>query len=180
MSKRVLIVGATSAIAEAVARRYASEGASLFLAARNIQRAAAIAEDLRVRGAAAVRVGAYDALVPESAEDLVAIAWDALAGIDVALIAHGSLPDQPACATSVTLTRRGARRERPERHRPANPPGKPDGVFRGRHPRRDRLGGRRPRAPEQLYLRGGERVPRHFPRRAGPSSDPSRGAGTDR
>ena len=57
MSQRVLIVGATSAIAEAVARRYAAEGASLFLAARNTNRAAAIADDLRVRGATAVTVG---------------------------------------------------------------------------------------------------------------------------
>lgn len=106
MSKRILIVGATSAIAEAVARRYAAEGASLFLAARNTDRAAAIADDLRVRGAAAVWVEGYDATAPEGAERLVTAAWDALSGIDVALIAHGSLPDQQACAASVALTRR--------------------------------------------------------------------------
>jgi decaprenylphospho-beta-D-erythro-pentofuranosid-2-ulose 2-reductase len=106
MSKRTLIVGATSAIAEAVARRYAAEGASLFLAARNTEHAAVIADDLRVRGAAVVTVGAYDAANPDIADALVAAAWDALGGIDIALIAHGSLPDQPACAASATLTRR--------------------------------------------------------------------------
>lgn len=106
MSKRILIVGATSAIAEAVARRYAAEGASLFLAARNTARAAAIADDLRVRGAAAVWVEGYDATAPEAAERLVTAAWDGLGGIDVVLIAHGSLPDQQACAASVALTRR--------------------------------------------------------------------------
>ncbi len=106
MSKRILIVGATSAIAEAVARRYAAEGASLFLAARNTDRAAAIADDLRVRGATAVWVEGYDATVPEAAERMVTAAWDGLGGIDVVLIAHGSLPDQQACAASVALTRR--------------------------------------------------------------------------
>ncbi len=105
MSARVLIVGATSAIAEAVARRYAAEGAALFLAARRTDRAAAIADDLRVRGAAVVTVGAYDATVPDTADALVAAAWETLGGIDVALIAHGSLPDQPACAASAALTR---------------------------------------------------------------------------
>jgi len=105
MSQRVLIIGATSAIAEAVARRYAAEGATLFLAARNTGRAAAIADDLRVRGARAVQVGAYDATVTDNADALVATAWEALGGIDVALIAHGTLPDQAACAASAVLTR---------------------------------------------------------------------------
>jgi decaprenylphospho-beta-D-erythro-pentofuranosid-2-ulose 2-reductase len=105
MSIRVLIVGATSAIAEAVARRYAANGATLFLAARNLERAGAIADDLRVRGAARVAVGAYDAAEPNTAEALVAAAWDSLGGIDIALIAHGSLPDQQACAASAALTR---------------------------------------------------------------------------
>jgi len=105
MSQRVLIIGATSAIAEAVARRYAAEGATLFLAARNTARAAAIADDLRVRGARAVQVGAYDATATDGADALVATAWETLGGIDVALIAHGVLPDQAACAASAVLTR---------------------------------------------------------------------------
>jgi decaprenylphospho-beta-D-erythro-pentofuranosid-2-ulose 2-reductase len=106
MIAKVLIVGATSAIAEAVARRFASEGAALLLAARNIERAGAIAADLRVRGAASVAVERYDAAAPGSGEALAARAWDALGGIDTVLIAHGSLPDQRACAASAGLTRR--------------------------------------------------------------------------
>lgn len=106
MNARVLIVGATSAIAEAFARRCAGQGASLFLAARHTDRAAVIAEDLRVRGAAAVAVRAYDAAVPDTGEALVAAAWETLGGIDLALIAHGSLPDQAACQASGVLTRR--------------------------------------------------------------------------
>ncbi len=51
--QNVLIIGATSAIAEAVGRRYAARGAALFLVARRSERLAAIADDLRVRGARA-------------------------------------------------------------------------------------------------------------------------------
>lgn len=54
--QNVLIIGATSAIAEAVARRYAARGAALFLVARRSERLAAIADDLRVRGARATHL----------------------------------------------------------------------------------------------------------------------------
>lgn len=95
--KRVLIVGATSAIAGAVARRYAAEGAALYLAARSAERLAAVAADLRVRGACEVITGAFDAHEPGRHAPLVDEAWAALGGIDVALIAHGSLPHQQTC-----------------------------------------------------------------------------------
>jgi len=48
---RVLVLGATSAIAQQLARAYAERGAALFLVARNEQRLSAVADDLRVRGA---------------------------------------------------------------------------------------------------------------------------------
>ena len=49
--RRVLVLGATSAIAQQVARLYADRGAELFLVARNEERLGAVADDLRVRGA---------------------------------------------------------------------------------------------------------------------------------
>ena len=52
--QRVVILGATSAIAEAAARLWAREGAHLVLVGRNAERLGAIADDLRIRGAAAV------------------------------------------------------------------------------------------------------------------------------
>ena len=51
---RILIIGATSAIAEATARLWAARGEALFLVGRNTARLDAIAADLRVRGAASV------------------------------------------------------------------------------------------------------------------------------
>ena len=90
----VLIVGATSAIARAVARRYAQGGAALVLAARDPARLAAVADDLRARGAAEVRT------VPFEADDLDghAAVVDAVRQrvLDAALVAYGTLPDQQA------------------------------------------------------------------------------------
>ncbi|HVI22317.1 MAG TPA: SDR family NAD(P)-dependent oxidoreductase, partial [Myxococcales bacterium] len=58
--KRVVVLGATSAIAQHVARLYADQGASLFLAGRNPARLAAVAGDLRVRGAGQVESAVFD------------------------------------------------------------------------------------------------------------------------
>jgi short-subunit dehydrogenase len=104
--RKVLIVGATSAIAEAVARRYAAEGAALFLAARSAEHLEAVAADLRARGAAEVATGAFDAHATSHHAPMIEEAWTALGGIDVALIAHGSLPDQHACQESFEAAQR--------------------------------------------------------------------------
>ena len=98
--RRVLIVGATSAIAEATARRFARRGDALFLAARSLERLQAIADDLRVRSAAQVEAAAFDATDFASHAALVDQAEAALGGLDLVLIAHGTLPDQKACAAS--------------------------------------------------------------------------------
>lgn len=104
--RKILIIGATSAIAEASARRWAAQDASLHLLARNEIRLATIAADLRVRGAAEVTTGVLDVddiAAHEAAFDAARIA---LGGFDVALIAHGTLPDQAACWSSVADTLR--------------------------------------------------------------------------
>lgn len=100
---KVVIFGATSAIAQAVARRLATEGASLFLVGRNAERLGGIAADLGVRGAKSVGIAAVDlADLPQHAS-LVEQARAALGGIDAALIAHGTLPDQRACEADTAL-----------------------------------------------------------------------------
>jgi hypothetical protein len=96
----VLIVGATSAIAEATARRFAQRGDALFLAARSVERLQAIADDLRVRSAATVETAAFDASDFASHAALVDQAEAALGGLDLVLIAHGTLPDQKTCEAS--------------------------------------------------------------------------------
>jgi decaprenylphospho-beta-D-erythro-pentofuranosid-2-ulose 2-reductase len=100
--RRVLILGATSAIAQAVARVYAHAGARLALVARNRQYLDVVASDLRVRGASALWTEVADLLDVERHPALVERAEQALGGLDVALVAHGVLPVQ----TDALLDRR--------------------------------------------------------------------------
>ncbi len=104
--RRVLIVGATSAIAEATARLFAMDSARLFLAARDAQRLAAIADDLKLRGATQVETAPFEATDFSSHRGLVEEAFARLGGLDTVLIAHGTLPDQKACQDSFYETHR--------------------------------------------------------------------------
>jgi decaprenylphospho-beta-D-erythro-pentofuranosid-2-ulose 2-reductase len=101
---RVLVVGATSAIASETARRYAAHGARLFVTGRGADRLEAVAADLRVRGAAAVETAVLDVTDHDRCREVVETAWSAFDGLDVALLAHGMLPDQPECQASVEKT----------------------------------------------------------------------------
>ncbi|RDS83419.1 SDR family oxidoreductase [Dyella psychrodurans] len=97
---RVIIIGATSAIAEATARRYAARGARLYLIARRAQRLEDLAQDLKIRGAADVAFGTLDVNHHAAHVDAFAKAWSWLEKVDVVLIAHGTLPDQSECERS--------------------------------------------------------------------------------
>ncbi len=95
MSRRIVVLGALSEIAEATCRLYAAEGALMVLAARDEGRLTRVAEDLRVRGAAQVETAAID-LATADPERLMAEWADALGGIDLVLLAYGVLGDQRA------------------------------------------------------------------------------------
>ncbi|ARP84100.1 short-chain dehydrogenase [Bordetella genomosp. 8] len=99
MSLNIVIVGATSAIAQAVARRYAREQASFFLVARDRQKLDLVASDLQARGAARVQTYCMDATDYAGIEAMCMAAWQALPPVDVALVAHGTLPDQARTET---------------------------------------------------------------------------------
>jgi decaprenylphospho-beta-D-erythro-pentofuranosid-2-ulose 2-reductase len=103
-STRVLIVGATSAIAGETARVYAAYGARLFLTGRNAERLEAVAADLRVRGAGAVETAVLDVTDRRRCDAVVEAAWAAFDGLDVALVAHGVLPDHARCQASAAET----------------------------------------------------------------------------
>ena len=103
MPERVLILGATSAIAHETARLYARNGAAIAVAARDAGKLAANAADLRARGATLVVEIPFDAADFAGHETAVAAAWDALGGLSVALVAYGTLPDQEAAATDAVL-----------------------------------------------------------------------------
>ena len=101
-----MIIGATSAIAEATARRFAKAGDALYLVARNEAKLGAIAADLKVRGATAVHREVLDVLDYDRHKPVIEAAINALDGLDIVLIAHGTLPDQKACEQSFHLTRK--------------------------------------------------------------------------
>ena len=102
--KRILIIGATSAIAEHCARIWAARGDALHLVARNEQHVQVIASDLKVRGASAVTTYCLDLNNMGKHEELLNIADDALGGVDIVLIAHGTLSNQKNCELSVEET----------------------------------------------------------------------------
>jgi decaprenylphospho-beta-D-erythro-pentofuranosid-2-ulose 2-reductase len=92
---KVLVLGATSGIAEATCRIWAAQGASLFLVARNQSKLEAVAADLRVRGASYVDTAVADLDDTDQHPALLAHAINSLTGMDVAYLAHGVLGDQP-------------------------------------------------------------------------------------
>lgn len=99
----VLIIGATSAIAGACARRWAGRGASFFLVGRDADKLEVQAADLRVRGAKATHAWVMDANDLASHPAMLAEAVTRLGTIDIALVAHGTLPDQRACEADPLL-----------------------------------------------------------------------------
>jgi decaprenylphospho-beta-D-erythro-pentofuranosid-2-ulose 2-reductase len=96
----VVVLGATSAIAEATARLYAAEHAPLVLVGRNEARLAAVAADLTARGASSVEFHTADlAATPSSASNLAA--WVANRPVAVILLAYGILGDQARAEADV-------------------------------------------------------------------------------
>lgn len=103
MSK-ILIIGATSTIAEHCARLWAAGGDELFLVGRSSERLDRIAADLKVRGAAKVEQYVLDLNDFDCHQAMLDAAERELGSLDIVLIAHGTLSDQKACEESVTLT----------------------------------------------------------------------------
>ncbi|MHB2040072.1 MAG: SDR family oxidoreductase [Acidiferrobacteraceae bacterium] len=107
--RKVLILGATSAIAQETARLFAASGARLFLVGRNEKRLCVLRDDLQVRGAERVRYAVCDLNETDRHESLIKAAAEALNGLDTVLIAHGTLADQTACQESYALAERELR-----------------------------------------------------------------------
>ncbi len=103
--KRVLIIGATSAIAIATAQRLLNAGDKVFLVGRNAHRLASVADDLRVRCNATAHTAIMDVIEYGRHETLLIEAHKLLDGIDIVLIAHGTLPSQSDCEKAFELTR---------------------------------------------------------------------------
>ena len=106
-TKRIVIIGAASAIAEECARLWASEGnVALTLVGRAAQRVERVASDLRVRYPA-ITVDCRTVVDFSDPAGVCACVEGIKAegAIDLALIAHGSLPSQADCQKDLALCR---------------------------------------------------------------------------
>lgn len=90
----IIVIGATSGIAQAVCRLLAERHCRLLLAARDADKLAAVEADLKVRGAEVVGTGLADLTDTASHAELIASAWQLLGSVDAAIIAYGVLGDQ--------------------------------------------------------------------------------------
>ncbi|QZP32869.1 SDR family oxidoreductase [Pseudomonas sp. DR48] len=99
--KRILIIGATSAIAAACARLWAEQGSEFFLVARNLEKLEQTAADLKGRGAKSVTLHCMDATDFVAHGAMLDSCLATLQQIDIALIAHGTLPNQKVCEQDV-------------------------------------------------------------------------------
>jgi short-subunit dehydrogenase len=95
MSK-ILILGATSPIARALAMRLAEENVSLFLAARDSGEADRLANDIAIRTGARVIPGVFDATELYFHATFFEKAVDALGGLDGVIFCFGTLGDEGA------------------------------------------------------------------------------------
>ncbi len=94
MNTNILILGATSPIARALALRFAWTGARLYLAARDVAEAERIAKDIRLRSGAEVSAGPFDAVDFASHQGLIQQAEQAMTGLDGVVLCFGTLGDE--------------------------------------------------------------------------------------
>lgn len=99
--QKILIIGANSAIAKAVAAELSHEGASFVLAGRDPSGLARSAELVAAGGAAVEASLPFEACEFASHGALLRKAVETLGSIDLLLVAHGTLPDQASAEQSV-------------------------------------------------------------------------------
>ncbi|MCF6345068.1 MAG: SDR family oxidoreductase [Thiomicrorhabdus sp.] len=104
MKKNILIIGATSAIAQATLRLYAQAQDNLYLLGRNQEQLNTIAADATVRGANQVHIAVLDVNQFETHQAKLNQVFETFQTLDIVLIAHGTLPDQTACEKDVHQT----------------------------------------------------------------------------
>ncbi|MFZ1985359.1 MAG: SDR family oxidoreductase [Desulfatitalea sp.] len=104
--KRIVIIGATSAIANACARIWAEEYAAFFLVGRDAEKLCQISDDLMARGASSVHQYVLDLNRFDEHAAMLEACFATFGQVDLVLIAHGTLPDQKACEQDLNLALR--------------------------------------------------------------------------
>lgn len=105
MTQSIFISGASSAMAQAYARRHASLGARFYLLARSADKLEVIKQDLLVRGAQSVVTQVVDMAETQNYAAIVDKAVSALGAIDIALLAQGVMYKQEDLQNNTALIR---------------------------------------------------------------------------
>jgi len=92
--RRILVLGATSAIAQETMRCFAADGDAFFLLARDAAKLEIIKNDLLTHGAVNVECLAADLVESGRHNSILQQAEASLGGLDMAFIAYGVLGDQ--------------------------------------------------------------------------------------
>jgi decaprenylphospho-beta-D-erythro-pentofuranosid-2-ulose 2-reductase len=103
---KIVVIGASSALAYEAAKHFAHEGAEILLVGRTASKLESIASDLKVRGAGRVEMYLLDLCDLSRHQELWDQALGRLGEIDILLVAYGTLGDQRRCELSVEETLR--------------------------------------------------------------------------
>lgn len=100
---RIVIVGATSLIAQHCARLWVARTQEIWLVGRNHSRLMEVAQDLQVRNPQVICHLLEGELLQASQIQSLVDRLGQAGPIDLALVAHGDLPDQVACQENLEL-----------------------------------------------------------------------------
>jgi decaprenylphospho-beta-D-erythro-pentofuranosid-2-ulose 2-reductase len=103
--QRIIIIGATSAMAQHCARLWTQQPTDFVLVGRDHDRLEGVVADLRVRSPQSSAQSVVMDFSDPIAIAALAMQTAAEGHIDIVLIAHGNLPVQSDCQRDVTLTR---------------------------------------------------------------------------
>lgn len=100
----ILIIGATSAIADKFIKQIATKDSHIYLVAKEADLLQVIKKDLEIRENARVDTFQLDVTEIDKIDEAVNTAKSILGSVDVALIAHGTLPEQKKCNSDLNET----------------------------------------------------------------------------
>jgi len=101
LKKKIVILGATSAIAQSTARLFAKDGCSFLLVGRDKEKLDSVKRDLITRGAESAEVLAGDLGDCSAVENLFSLVLRSINSVDLLFVAYGSLGDQAKCEKDV-------------------------------------------------------------------------------
>jgi short-subunit dehydrogenase len=104
--EKIVILGATSEIAQQVQRILASAGKQMLLVGRSAEHLETVAADLRVRGAKEVITFKADLAEVSQHSQVIAFVQGHFADLDCVLLAYGTMQDQEECRHSVEMSLR--------------------------------------------------------------------------